>query len=70
MFGLGSCIIRRGYLVGVDVALLEEVCHYGWALRSQMRRLGPVSHSLPAVCQSQLLLQDHVCLCSAMMTMD
>jgi len=34
MFGLGSCIIRRGYLVGVDVALLEEVCHCGGGLKT------------------------------------
>lgn len=27
--------VRRYSLVGVDVALLEEVCRWGWALRFQ-----------------------------------
>jgi hypothetical protein len=26
---IGNCIIRRCSLVGVGVALLEEVCHWG-----------------------------------------
>jgi hypothetical protein len=26
------------------VALLEEVCHWGWALRSQKLKPGPVAH--------------------------
>ena len=30
---VGSGTIRRCGLVGIGVALLEEVCHRGWALR-------------------------------------
>ena len=41
---IGNCIIRRCSLVGVGVALLEEVCHWGWALRSQKLKPGPVAH--------------------------
>ena len=33
-------------LVGVGVVLLEEVCHWGWDLRFQKPRPGPVSLSL------------------------
>ena len=37
---VGSCTTRRYSLVGVGVALLEEVRHYwGWALRSPMLKL-------------------------------
>jgi hypothetical protein len=32
--------------VGVGVALLEEVCHWGRALRLQKLKAGPVSHLL------------------------
>ena len=39
---IGSVTIRRYCLVKVSVALLEEVCHWGQALRSQMLMLGPV----------------------------
>ena len=47
------------------VALLEEVCHCGWAVRSQ--KLKPVSLFLqPARC-SQTLLQHHVCPKAAML---
>ena len=37
---------RRCSLVGAGVALLEEVCHWGWALRFQKPMPGPTS--LPA----------------------
>jgi hypothetical protein len=30
---IGSSTTRWYGLVGVGVALLEEVCHWGWALR-------------------------------------
>jgi hypothetical protein len=33
-------------LVGVGVTLLEEMCHWGWALRSQMIKPGSMAHSL------------------------
>jgi hypothetical protein len=39
--------IRCG-LVGVGVALLKEVCHWGRALRFQNLKPGPVVVSLPA----------------------
>ena len=49
---IGSC-----GLVGVGVALLEEVCHWGWALGFQKPKPGALSLSLlsasPAVCQSR-----------------
>ena len=35
--------IRRYGRAGVGVALLEEVCHWGWALRFQKSMPGPVS---------------------------
>lgn len=47
-----SGTIRRYDLVGVNVALLEEACHLGWALWFQMLKPGLVSHSLPSACQS------------------
>jgi hypothetical protein len=43
--------------------LLEELCHWRWALRFQKFKPGPVSLSLPAdldVELSQLPLQHHV----------
>jgi hypothetical protein len=42
--------MKRCDLLGVVVALLEEVCHWRWALRFQMLKPGPVppSLSLPA----------------------
>ena len=45
---IGSNTIRRYGLVGVGMAVLEEVCHWGRALRFQMPKPGPVSLSLPA----------------------
>ena len=33
---IGSDTIRKCGLVGVQVALMGEMCHLGWALRSQM----------------------------------
>lgn len=39
----GNGTIRRSGLVGVAVALLAEVCHWGWVLRFQMLKSGPVS---------------------------
>ena len=42
---LGSGIIRC-CPVAAGVALLEEVCHWGWALKSQMLKLGLVSQFL------------------------
>lgn len=38
---VGSGIIRKCGLGGVDVALVEEVCHWGWALRAQMLPVNP-----------------------------
>ena len=59
-------------LVGVDMILLEEVCHLGWALRSQMLKSSPVSFFLfllPVNLDVELLvpLQYHVCLCASML---
>lgn len=45
---LGSSTIRRCGLVGLGVTLLEKVITAGQALRSQMLKLDPVFHSLPA----------------------
>jgi hypothetical protein len=45
---IGSGTIRRCGFFGVDVALLEEVCHWRWALRFQMLKPGLVSLFLPA----------------------
>lgn len=42
---LGSGIIRTCILDGVGVVLLEEVCHWGWALRFQLFKPGPMSLS-------------------------
>jgi hypothetical protein len=45
-------------LVGVGVAFLEEVCHWRWALKLQMLKLGPVAHfvfQLPANPDVELL---------------
>lgn len=42
--------MRRGGLVGVGAASLEEVCHWGLTLWSQMFKPGLVAHSLPAAC--------------------
>jgi hypothetical protein len=39
-FGLGSGTIRRCDLVGVGVALLEEVCHCGGGLGDPPNHLG------------------------------
>ena len=36
---IGSGTIRRCGLVGVGVALMEKVCHCGFALRSAMLKL-------------------------------
>jgi hypothetical protein len=46
LIGKGS--MRRCGLVAVGVALLEEVCHCGKALRSQKLKPGLVHHFLPA----------------------
>jgi hypothetical protein len=40
----------RCVLVGVGVALLEEVCDWRWALRFQKLKAGPVGHSVLAAC--------------------
>ena len=56
--------IRRCGLAGVGVALLEEVCHSGWALGFQMLRSGPrfVLEACRSKCRilSYLSLQHHV----------
>jgi hypothetical protein len=49
---LGSDIRRSGF-AGVDVALLEEVCHCGWALEFQKPSLVPVVFSLPVAGRSR-----------------
>jgi hypothetical protein len=49
----GSATVRRCSLIKVDMALLEEVCHWGWALRFQMLKPGSVTLSLPAACGSR-----------------
>ena len=43
MTPIGAGTIKRCGLVGIGVALLEEVYHCGWALRFQMPKPGPVS---------------------------
>lgn len=73
----GTGNVRRCCLVGTGVALLEEVCRSGQALRFQTLQPGPVSLSVPAACRYSVdllaPLQRHVCLRAetlpAMMTM-
>lgn len=49
------------------MALLEEVCHLGWALRSQKAMPGPFSlTACESGCSYQLLLQHHICLPQAL----
>ena len=48
-----SGTIKKSGFVGVGVALLEEVCHWEWALGFQMLKPGPVSLSLPAAFPSR-----------------
>jgi hypothetical protein len=45
-----SGTIKRCDLVGVNVALLKEVCHWGWALRVQKLKSGPLAQLLSAAC--------------------
>jgi hypothetical protein len=55
LFNILECIVirewcyfrrMRGFcFVGVGVALLEEMCHWGWALRFQNPKPDPVSLS-------------------------
>ena len=57
--------IRTGGLVEVGVALLEEVCQWGWALRLQKLKPGPGAHSLfllPADPEVELLAPPAPCL--------
>lgn len=42
----------EGETLLADVALSEDVCHWGWALESQKPKSGQVSLSLPAACGS------------------
>lgn len=44
----GTIISRYG-LLGIEVALLEEVCHWGPNLRSEMLKPSQLWHPLPAV---------------------
>ena len=46
----------QGVALSGDMALLEEVCHWGRALRFQMLKSEPVLLSLPAACQSRCRL--------------
>lgn len=39
-------------LVGIGVASMEGVCHWGWAVRFQELYPGPVTFSLPAACRA------------------
>lgn len=41
-----SDTIRRCDLIGADVDLLEEVCHWGWVLRFQKLKSDLVAHCL------------------------
>ena len=68
-----------GCLVGIGVALLEEVCHWRWALRFQKLKLGLVAHCLLLLPEDQDVelsasIQHHICLhttmLSDMITMD
>ena len=68
---MSDTIMRCG-LIGLGVTLLEEVCHWGWALRFQVLKPDPVSLSLPAaysvqILNAQLYLQDHVCICASIL---
>jgi hypothetical protein len=76
---IGRCVLVLGVvLVGGGVAMLEEVCHWWWTLRSQK----PKSFSLSSIClvfmghylSPQLLLQGYVCqqatILTSMMVMD
>lgn len=49
------------------MALLEELCHLGWAWRSQKAMPGPFSlTACESGCSYQLLLQHHICLLQAL----
>lgn len=53
--------IGRKSLVGVSVAVLDKVCHWGWALRFQKPTPGSEAHSLPAARGSRYrMLRFHV----------
>lgn len=41
----GSGTIEKYGLVGIGVAVLEEMCQWGWTLSFKMFKTGPVSHS-------------------------
>ena len=47
---IGSGTVRRCGLLRVDVALLEEACHWGWDFI--MFKAGPAFFSLLAACES------------------
>ena len=55
--------IKRCGLVGVNVALLEEMCHSGWALKFQKAKPGPVASACGSRCKTCSDIQYHVCLC-------
>ena len=52
---MGSGAIRKHSLVAVDVALLEEVCHWALLFRASEEAKGRLSDScfLPAACGSR-----------------
>jgi hypothetical protein len=50
---IGSNTIRRCGFVGIGVALLEEMCHWGWALGLQKPSPGLVPFSLHAAYRSR-----------------
>jgi hypothetical protein len=47
--------IRRYILVGIDMILLEELCHWRKALSIQEFKPGSVASSLPAACGSRCI---------------
>jgi hypothetical protein len=71
-WAIGTGTIWRWVLIGIGMALLEEVSLWGWALRSPMLKLCPVWNPASFWClwikmsNSQQLLQHHVCLHATM----
>ena len=70
MFGPGSGIIKRHGLVGVGMALLEEVCHYENGQGGHLPNHMGASLLLAAfrIRGDYQILQPHICLDTAMLS--
>ena len=56
MLGLGSTTIRRCGLIGIGVALLEEVCHFRVGFKTLLAASKPVFFCLPSEQVVELLV--------------